>query len=334
MPTPNALPDRDVQRFAHDLAALTGPLPPGRRLGLAVSGGPDSLALLLLAHAALPGRIAVATVDHGLRPEAAAEARMVAGICQDLGAPHAVLAPETPLAPGGNVQERARLLRYRLLKQWAGASGIALIASAHHRDDVAEGFLMRAVHGSGLSGLARMKAIARLPSSNPDSDDHGPRLVRPLLDWSRAELASIIDHAGLEPALDPSNADPRYDRARIRALLAREPALDAAMLARAATYLADADIAVEWMVEQAWRGRADLGHPGEIRIDAGDLPVEIRRRLAARALLAFAATWDGEGLDRMVARLAAGGTATLAGVRASGGPVWRFGIAPPRREHR
>lgn len=334
MPTPNALPDTEVQRFAHDLEALTGPLPPGRPIGLAVSGGPDSLALLLLAQAALPGRITVATVDHGLRPEAAAEANMVAGICRQLGTPHAILAPETPLASGGNVQERARLLRYRLLKDWAEASGIALIATAHHRDDVAEGFLMRALRGSGLSGLARMKAIAGLPVPGPDSRGGGPRLVRPLLDWQRAELAVIVEKAGLRPALDPSNTDPRYDRARIRALLGREPALDAGMLARAATYLADADAAVDWMVEQAWRSRVDLSHPGEIRIDSGDLPVEIQRRLAARALMALAATWDGDGLDRMVARLTAGGTATLAGVRASGGPVWRFGIAPPRREHR
>src|SRR5262245_44808706 len=103
-----------VDRFRSDIAALTGAAP--ARLGIAVSGGPDSLALLLLAQAAFPGAVAAATVDHGLRTESATEARFVARICVRLGVPHAILAADEPIA--GNVQAGARALRYRLLGQW------------------------------------------------------------------------------------------------------------------------------------------------------------------------------------------------------------------------
>lgn len=322
MPTPSAPPAEAVGRFQRDLERLTGP-GTAFRLGIAVSGGPDSLALLRLAHAALPGRIVAATVDHGLRPEAAREAADVARICAALGVPHATLGPE-PLPPG-NVQEQARKLRYRLLGRWAEAAGLAFVAVAHHRDDVAESFLMRAMRGSGSSGLARMAAMAPMPFSTGTT-----RLVRPLLDWPRAELAAVAP----DGADDPSNRDPHYDRARIRALIAATPALAPEPLARAATNLAEAEAALDWLAEQAWRNRTTALSDAQIVVDAADLPRDTRRRLVARAIRLLSPDWGGEGLDSIVATLDAGKGGTLAGVKACNhGLAWHFSIAPPRARH-
>lgn len=327
MPTAN-VPDALSARFGRDLTALTGSLDASTRIGLAVSGGPDSLALLLLAVRAFPGQVAVATVDHGLRPEAADEAAMVGRLCGQLDVPHAILTGNSGKV--GNVQSNARMLRYRLLGDWADRETLKLIATAHHRDDVAEGFLMRALRGSGTAGLARMRGIAPIPYATTSD----ARLVRPLLDWRRAELAEIVHAAGLAAVHDPSNDDPRYDRARIRALLQREPVLDPDALARAAANLADAEAALEWITDQAWRSRVASQDSTGIALDSSDLPVEIRRRCAARAVAAFAPDWNGDGLEQFVERLEAGKSATLAGVKASGGLLWRFGIAPAHRDHR
>jgi tRNA(Ile)-lysidine synthase len=328
VPTPNA-PDARVARFLDDLTALTGPLPSTARIGVAVSGGPDSVALLLLAHAALPGQVVAATVDHGLRPEAAGEAAMVARLCDESGVPHSLLHPPEPIESGSNVQERARIARYRALAGWAGREGVAAVATAHHRDDVAESFLMRASRGSGLTGLARMRGVCPIPYAG----DTAARLVRPLLGWSRTELAAIVQKAGIAAAQDPSNSDPRYDRVLMRDLLRQATPLDAESLAKAASNLADAEAALGWMVDLVWRSRV-VEEAAGIQFDPDGLPVELRRRVAGRAMAALAADWNGEGLDTLIAKLDRGGTATLAGVKASGGAMWRFALAPARRDHR
>jgi len=192
-----------AERFASDLARLR---PEDGRLGLAVSGGPDSLALLLLAHAAIPGRFAVATVNHGLRPEAADECAMVERVCTDRGIACAVLQVELA---AGNLQAEAREARYAALAQWAGREGLAALATAHHADDQAETLVMRLNRASGLAGLAGVRARGIVPGA-------ALPLLRPLLAWRRAELAAIVANAGLEPARDASNADEAYDRVRIR----------------------------------------------------------------------------------------------------------------------
>ncbi|HTM19329.1 MAG TPA: tRNA lysidine(34) synthetase TilS, partial [Kofleriaceae bacterium] len=174
---------QEAERFAADLARLW---PEGGRLGLAVSGGPDSLALLLLAQAAIPGRFAVATVNHGLRPEAAGECAMVERVCGERGIPCVTLAVKTG---AGNLQAAARAARYAALAEWAGREGLSAIATAHHADDQAETLLMRLNRASGLAGLAGVRARGVLPEGKLP-------LLRPLLRWRRAELAAVVTEAG------------------------------------------------------------------------------------------------------------------------------------------
>ena len=145
-------PSRElVARFRRDAEALA---PGFARLGVAVSGGPDSLALLLLAQAAFPGLVEAATVDHRLRPESTIEALHVEDICARLGCPHAILDVEVPDGPAG-LQAEARGARYRALGLWAEARGLPHVATAHHADDQAETVLMRLQRGSAHSRSAR-----------------------------------------------------------------------------------------------------------------------------------------------------------------------------------
>jgi tRNA(Ile)-lysidine synthase len=302
--------DEQAARFRADLEALTLAVP--ARLGLAVSGGPDSLALLLLASAAYPGRVHAATVDHGLRPENAGEAAFVARLCGGLGVPHAIL--PAAMKETSNLQAAARERRYALLGQWAGEIGADALLTAHHADDQAETLVMRLLRGSGLSGLSGIRAV-------------NPPVVRPLLGWRRAELAAIVDAAGLDPVADPSNADERFDRARIRRRLAESDWLDPVPLARSAAALAQAEEALEWAVERLWDERVEGA-----TFDPAGLPPELRRRLVLRLLAAMGGPPPrGEEIGRLLVTLAAGGTATLAGVKCTGGARWRFAPAPPRR---
>lgn len=302
--------ESEAARFRADLEALTGGAP--ERLALAVSGGPDSLALLLLAAAAYPGRIEAATVDHGLRPEGKAEAEFVGRICGELGVPHAIFAAE--MAETANLQAAARSKRYALLAGWASAIGAAFLVTAHHLDDQAETLVMRLARGAGLAGLSGIRAV-------------NPPLLRPLLGWRRAELAAIVEAAGIRAVADPSNEDERFDRARVRKRLAEADWLDPAALARSAAALAEAEDALDWAAERLWRERAD----GAI-LDPIGLPAELRRRLVLRMIAALDGPAPrGAELARLLATLEAGGTATLSGLKCTGGPLWRFAPAPPRR---
>jgi tRNA(Ile)-lysidine synthase len=311
-------PERTA-RFRADLAALAGPAPPA--FGVAVSGGPDSLALLLLAAAAFPGMVEAATVDHGLRAGSGAEAAFVRDLCTRRGIAHATLAGP-PVE--GNVQSGARALRYGLLGQWARARGLAFILTAHHQDDQAETLLMRLQRGAGLAGLAGIRPRAELD---------GLAVLRPLLGWRRGELAEVVAGTGLTPVDDPSNRDARYDRARLRAQLAETDWLEPPALARSAAALSEAEAALDWTVEQLIAERVEPVQGG-LSFDAAGLPAELKRRILLRllALLVPAAPPRGEAVQRLLGALDAGETATLAGVRCEGGPVWRLAPAPPRRD--
>jgi tRNA(Ile)-lysidine synthase len=316
-----------IDRFSRDLDAIVAP---GARIGIAVSGGPDSLALLLLAAAARPGRIEAATVDHALRPESRAEAEMVTKVCDRLGVPHAILTAQWEQKPATAVQERARAVRYRLLGEWARSRGLDLIATAHHLDDQAETLLMRLARGAGVRGLAGMRRLSR-------GSPAGVPLARPLLGWRHSELEAICAAAGVEPVRDPGNEDGQFERVRVRNALAADDGLDPGALAKSAAHLAEADAALDWAAEAEWQ-RAITEEKGELAYAGRDAPPEIRRRILRRAILSLASEGDGEirgrELDRLLETLETGGTATLRGVLCTGGPDWRFTRARPRRPTR
>lgn len=196
----------------------------------------------MLAAEALPGRVEAATVDHGLRPESADEARDAAKVCAALGVPHAILG--VTVEPG-NVQSEARAARYAALAGWMDQRGLAALATAHHADDQAETLLMRLNRASGVAGLAGVRAKGLVPGTELP-------LLRPLLGWRRAELAGIVEAAGIAAAQDPSNANDRFDRVRLRKAMAGADWLDIPALAESAANLADADAALDWAMRREW----------------------------------------------------------------------------------
>jgi tRNA(Ile)-lysidine synthase len=317
-----------VERFRRDLDALV------RRdstIGLAVSGGPDSLALLLLAAEARPLQVEAASVDHALRPESRAEVEMVAELCARLGVPHRILTATWPEKPDSAIQERARLMRYRLLGDWARERGIRALLTAHHLDDQAETFLMRLARGAGVKGLAGMRRMSQAAGGSV-------ALVRPLLGWRHSELEAVCAEAGVQPVADPSNEDEQFERVRIRNALAAADWLDPSAIAESASHLAEADGALHWATDIEWQ-RAVTRGPAQIAYKPTDAPREIRRRIIRRALLALATEGAGNEprgreLDQILAALRSGRRATLRGVLCIGGPEWRFTRAPARRPTR
>jgi tRNA(Ile)-lysidine synthase len=308
----------ESERFLADVERLWAE---GGRLGLAVSGGPDSLALLLLAHAAMPGDFAVATVNHGLRAEAEAECAMVAGVCAERNIPCAALRVK---AGEGNLQAEARKARYEAMAQWAAREGVAALATAHHADDQAETLLMRLNRASGLAGLSGVRARGLVPGSRLP-------LLRPLLRWRRAELAAIVAGAGLDPVQDPSNANDAYDRARIRKALAGAEWIDPAALAESAAHLAEADEALDWLVAREWDERVSIADGGAIRFEPG-VPRAAALRIVARIVEGFGSPARGGAIARLVDGLTSGSGGNVAGVAASvEDEGWLFRSEAPRR---
>ena len=307
-----------VGRFADDLAPLATK---DARIGIAVSGGPDSLGLLLLAAAARPGLIEAATVDHGLRKESRAEAEFVRDICDELGVPHAILKVAMP--PGASLQAQARSARYHALGEWAIEHELQAVATAHHVDDQAETLLMRMARGAGLRGLVGVRRSRPL--------EPGIAVIRPLLDWRREEMAAIVTAAGITPIDDPANRDPRHDRSRFRGMLADAEWADAERLAASAKWLADADEALEWALTPLIQARiAQRGTT--LTIDAQGLPKEFQRRLLLAGFDRMGVHRPrGPELDRARKALRAGKPVTLAGLKLEPGPPWTLSPAPPRR---
>lgn len=312
-----------LDRFRGDLDAVVSRQ---ARLGVAVSGGPDSLALLLLAAAARPGQVEAATIDHGFRPEARSEAEMVARVCDGLGVRHAILTARWSEVPETAIQERARHQRYALLGYWAQERGLDALVTAHHAEDQAETLLMRLSRGAGVKGLAGMRPRSVSPGAHI-------RLVRPLLGWRRAELEQVCVDAVVEPVADPSNEDGKFERVRVRKSLAALDWLDAGAVAQAAANLADADIALDWATGIDWDENVREKR-GSITYLPSGAPAEIVRRVVVRAIRKLATEGDrdprGTELSRLITTLSEGGTATLRGVLCQGGPEWRFVPSPNR----
>lgn len=275
---------------AAEAERLFAPFADSGVLTLAVSGGPDSMALMWLAarwRATRAGgpRLLAVTVDHGLRPESRREALMVKQLARQLGLTHRTLrwSGEKPAA---GIPEAARIARYRLLARAAEQAGASHVVTAHTRDDQAETVLMRLVRGSGIAGLS---AMARL------SERDGIVLARPLLDVAKSQLIATLRRAKIGFADDPTNRDTAFTRPRLRALLPQLAAEggDARSLARLAARLARANAAVEVLADGAERflrvrDRGDASHaPGARSFDAARfaaLPEEIRLRLLLRAI--------------------------------------------------
>lgn len=304
-------------------------------LVIAASGGPDSTALLILAagwakRLRRPPKLLAVTVDHGLRPQAAAEAAAVKRLARRLGVPHRTLRWRGT-KPKTGLQEAARLVRYRLLTQAAARAGYAHILSAHTLDDQAETVLFRLARGSGLTGLASMATVSLLPTSGGSETF----LVRPLLHIPKARLIATLRTAGIAYSEDPSNIDPRFTRARLRMLmpaLARE-GLDASGLSRLAGRMRRAEAAIEFAVRAARAALAPAAWPrrGPVVFDAAqflELPAEVGLRLLGRAIAhtgdegpvelgKLEALYDALRRASRLRRTLAGALVTLAGNRLS-----------------
>lgn len=308
---------RLIARFSGDLARLW---PEGDRLGLAVSGGPDSLALLLLAEAALPGRVEVATVDHGLRPESTSEAARVLELCAGHGIPCEMLQVKVG---AGNLQDQARMARYRALAEWVKRRELTALATAHHADDQAETLIMRLNRASGVGGLAGVRERTNVPGTDLV-------VLRPLLTWRRQELMDFVAEAGLLPVQDPSNHDDRFDRVRIRKALAEADWLDIPALAQSASHLAEAEGVMIWAAQREWQERVEVGE-GEIRYRPF-APPAIRLRVVLRAIALLGGDARGGSVAKLMKRLALGKDSNLAGVIVrTDGQCWTFRKEPPRR---
>lgn len=276
------------------------------------------MAMLLLAHAAIPGDFDVATVNHGLRQEAGDECALVEAACGARGIPCEVLAVHVG---EGNVQAMARAARYDALAEWAGRRGLTAIATAHHIDDQAETLLMRLNRGSGVAGLAGVREAGVLAGS-------GLRIIRPLLGFRRVELEGVV--SGAEVARDPSNEDPRFDRVRMRANLAECDWLDPAAVAQSASILAEAYEALQAYADLLWP-QAVRQH-GEGYVLTPVAAREMNRRLLARVMEKLGGKPRGGDVARLLTRLERGEGGNVAGVlaRVSNGE-WVLAPEPPRR---
>ena len=252
-----------------------GPLPEGP-LGVAVSGGGDSIALLMLLHKA-GYDLRVATVDHRLRPEAAKEAAGVASLCGEINVPHEVLVWDNS-GFTGNLQKAAREARQRLLTDWANRHALRDIALGHTLDDQAETVLMRLARGSGVDGLAGIAAKRCVGSLC---------WHRPLLNVRRAELRTYLREIGIGWVDDPSNNDLRYDRVKARkALDILAPlGLGSARLAETAAHMRRARAALEAATLDLAKRCTSISEAGEMVLSGfEDAPKEIQLRLISGAL--------------------------------------------------
>lgn len=295
---------------------------------LAISGGADSLALLLgtaRVAAALGLRAEVATVDHGLRPEAAAEAEGVAARCATLGLPYHHV--QVQVRDGAGLEAAARGLRYAALHAVRIQRGLAVVATAHTASDQAETLLMRLARGTSLAGAASIHAA------------RADGVVRPLLFATRAEVEAYLTALEVPWATDAMNADPRFLRVRVRAQVlpalrdAAGPGVEGA-LARFAELAADDEAFLSAEAGRAWT-RVVWPDGSLDQVGLASLPAPLARRVLARLLEAHEVPLDARGLERGLGAVRQGGVATLTGDRlltCVNGRV-RVAPAPPRQLH-
>lgn len=246
---------------------------------------------------------------------------MVARVCAELDVPHQTLAV---LVPAGNLQAQARTARYAALAAWMEREGLAALLTAHHADDQAETLLLRLQRGSGVAGLAGVRALGVVPETRL-------LLLRPLLGFRRAELAELVAAEGLDAVADPSNEDDRFDRARLRKVLAGADWLDVPALAASAAHLADADTALVWAAAREWTECVETAPMGLT------YRPKAPRAVALRVIARIVAELDGETprgaavaqvFESLLARQPASIGSLVARVMPEG---WYFTKAPQRR---
>ncbi len=231
---------------------IFAPLFENRKAALAVSGGPDSMALMHLAarFAAQQDQdieLVVLTVDHGLREEAAEEVKLVAREAKALGLECHILKPEA-FAPTSRIQESARDLRYHLMKHKMDELGLSQLLTAHHMDDQSETFFMRLARGSGLAGLGAMSR---------NSVGYGVDILRPFLDLPKSDLMSFVYAEELLVVADPSNQDDKFERVRWRQALKglRRLGLQAKNIGVSTRRLRRAEVALALIAENVYGER-------------------------------------------------------------------------------
>lgn len=312
-------------RLTQQVAEVFLPNPPAV-VGVAVSGGGDSMALLHLMHVfcALHGcKLRAVTVNHGLRAEAEQEADTVRQFCAQLGVPHDTLL-WTDWDGKGNLQSAARDARYALMADWATTHGLNTIAVGHTADDQAETFLMRLARRSGVDGLAGMP---------PRVVRNGITWVRPLLAASREDLRSYLRTQQINWIDDPSNEDRQFERVRTRQTLGHlaELGIDATVLTEVVGHMAQARKALDWQTFLAARELVDIEAGAVVLCDRRlrTLPDEIQRRLLVQSV-----NWVSRGdyparraaIANLMRALRKGqaGTADGVHVRRVKGHIWVF----------
>lgn len=302
------------------LMARLGPFETRPHIAVAVSGGSDSLCLALLAArwaGRREGRVTALTVDHGLRPDAAQEARRVRGWLGSYGIDHHIL-PWRGQKPPTGVQAAARRARYGLMRTWCREAGILHLLLAHTRDDQAETLLMRLGSGSGPDGLAAMTAIREIPDV---------RILRPLLSQPKAALQAMLAAEGQEWIDDPSNRDNRFARTRVRRAM-KEGGFRAEDLARSAQRFGRARVALEAAASRILACSVNVHPAGFARLDLAPLkaaPEEVSLRAIGRVLSAVGGRDHGPGLKKLerlhrdLMNASSGSARTLAGCRVIAG---------------
>ncbi|MGA9796722.1 MAG: tRNA lysidine(34) synthetase TilS [Rhizomicrobium sp.] len=304
---------------------------------VAVSGGGDSIALMLLlaGWAKAPNRQApvVLTVDHGLRKTAAADARRVVRWAQAAGLAAHILKWEGT-KPKADIEAKARQARYRLMGDWCCANGIAALHVAHTQEDQAETFLLRLGRGSGLDGLSAMQARSRLPLAGGQD----VAVLRPLLEFSRDELRAYLLSREQRWLEDPMNADPRFARTRVRALLPAlaEAGISTARIAAATGHLARVRQLLETETAAFLSAHSCLAESG-VQFDGAAL-CRLPEELGLRALARMLANVSGEAyrprferLERLYGAIVTGslsGGATLQGCRIAPAPRRQAAFGP------
>ncbi|PCI87198.1 MAG: tRNA lysidine(34) synthetase TilS [Hyphomicrobiales bacterium] len=256
-------------------------------IAIAVSGGGDSMALLLAMHhyiqkLSLSVKLVALTVDHKLRADAAIEAEQVAQWCQNLGIEHHILAWQFEQIPSSGVQQKARDARYQLMGGFCTARCINKLFVGHNLEDNAETFLMRLKRGAGLRGLGSIaQAMQR------DVNGYLIEIVRPFLSLKRADLRHYLEQYEQAWFDDVSNLNEKFERVQIRKFLTENGVLASESVAQSASRLARADDALEFYLEEFWKAKVEFLPLGIAHVKVSDfaaLPEELQLRLLARLI--------------------------------------------------